>query len=682
MVYDGNPNLPLDTKKKILETFLHALKLASSNKLDEARAGCEFILELDPLFRPASVLLSRLELGPPIAVKDLRNETQEALEKIGEEDDSSLPPLDMDDGLDLSLDDDAFVIDTSDTLASELPFSSNSMTDTVASTPPTPPSVEDRAEIERQQRVLTSLKKDIKELYTNKKYSELLALASKYSGIVDRDEELRSIVKEARETLETEAFIKDFVDKAKKALLEGREDEYFSYLERARSIDPTHPYISELETMYFEVTKVGSGTPGSITKVVGGVKPPDLARESDDEIKEILYNGWQSFVNRKFQEAIDTWSSILVKRIDHPEAIRLIEEAKKLRDEMEKEVNTKIAEAEELIDKGEKEKAKELLHKILKDYPDHIVVIDLLERIERKYDAKVDAAVEEEEVKEQAKVEFEFKKAPKVSLAAQLKKLPLKWITTGVVMVIAVIAFVFIQIRSSEKETEVVKEQPIVPDTIELAKSLYNEGKIEQAIKLLKGIGKDDPNRYLKAQTLIKKWEAEIVKKGPSEEDYTRRAELIEKARQFYEARNYLFAYKLFNEANSIAPLEGNDKTLFFKAQEEYMKLLDIVKAIEEGQYESVIRTLWEFYDANPARHDVRWLLAMSYYNMVINKLNQGDVNLAREYLKEIVNLYPDSKEIKRLLNFSQAYKSQRKDPLYWIFVKSLEEKSLLDSFE
>src|SRR4029077_16678332 len=60
MSYAGNPNLAPDIQKRILETFRHTLDVAARGGLEEARLGCDFVMQLDPQFAPAQALAERL----------------------------------------------------------------------------------------------------------------------------------------------------------------------------------------------------------------------------------------------------------------------------------------------------------------------------------------------------------------------------------------------------------------------------------------------------------------------------------------------------------------------------------------------------------------------------------------------------------------------------------------------
>ncbi|MGZ5473031.1 MAG: hypothetical protein ACXW31_04610, partial [Thermoanaerobaculia bacterium] len=60
MSYPGNPSLPAPVKERVLSTFQQTLGLFKQGRNDEVVAGCNLLLQMDPMFDPAKKLLSKL----------------------------------------------------------------------------------------------------------------------------------------------------------------------------------------------------------------------------------------------------------------------------------------------------------------------------------------------------------------------------------------------------------------------------------------------------------------------------------------------------------------------------------------------------------------------------------------------------------------------------------------------
>ena len=73
MTYPGNPAISPEVQQRIRNTFEQTLVLAARGSRQEAALGCDFILQLDPQFRPAKALQNRLETSEgAVDVDDLR----------------------------------------------------------------------------------------------------------------------------------------------------------------------------------------------------------------------------------------------------------------------------------------------------------------------------------------------------------------------------------------------------------------------------------------------------------------------------------------------------------------------------------------------------------------------------------------------------------------------------------
>ena len=57
MTYPGNPSLSSAVKDRIVSTFQQTLGLHRQGRTDEVVAGCNLLLQMDPMFDPAKKLL-------------------------------------------------------------------------------------------------------------------------------------------------------------------------------------------------------------------------------------------------------------------------------------------------------------------------------------------------------------------------------------------------------------------------------------------------------------------------------------------------------------------------------------------------------------------------------------------------------------------------------------------------
>lgn len=65
--YPGNPSLPPETRQRVIATFRQSADLYRAGNREDAMAGCDFMLKLDPLFDPAKRLMEKIN-NPASAV--------------------------------------------------------------------------------------------------------------------------------------------------------------------------------------------------------------------------------------------------------------------------------------------------------------------------------------------------------------------------------------------------------------------------------------------------------------------------------------------------------------------------------------------------------------------------------------------------------------------------------------
>lgn len=191
--YPGNPALPGEVKQRVLSTFRQTLDLYDQGLLDDVVVGSEFILKMDPMFDPAKKLLEKAR--NPAAKIDLAELA--AITGAGREPGAANEP------------DEAAVIEQA------------------------------------------------REAMASRDWSRAADLAS---GILRRDMthgEAQQIAEEARERIEADPFVQQFAAKARQQLGRGDSAGARATMEKARSLDPDHPLVADVEG---EVAQAG-GTP-------------------------------------------------------------------------------------------------------------------------------------------------------------------------------------------------------------------------------------------------------------------------------------------------------------------------------------------------------------------------------------------------------------------------------------
>jgi tetratricopeptide (TPR) repeat protein len=663
MSYSGNPSLAPDVRRRILSTFRQTLDLAARGSHHEATLGCDFILQMDPHFGPARALQERLNGAPgqPVEVDDLRAGVA-ALE------DAAGPPEveahagggamfgDLDD-LDLEVD--------AGTPAADDP----ALRDRLA----------DRLEV--------------------RDFAGALELARRSPQAIAADAELARLVETATARQEAAPYVQKFLDAARRSLGDGDERGAATMLEKARSLDPTHPGLRDL------ATRLAAG-PAPPPRRERPPAPPAAARaeppdsESAGRIAELLAEGQKSFGAGDYQSAIDAWSRIFLIDIDHAEASRRIEEARRLKAEQERRIEEVFHEASDSLESGDRAAARRGFERVIELEPGHLAAREYLERLSRDEAPRPAAAPAAPRPAPAAgggtdpfvlKEEILVPPPPGAAVGRDADRprtgagkeggARRRFVLIGSGVLALAVAALFVAYQNRDRlfpnSSEAAPPTAETVDPIARATRLHDDGKTAMAINQLRRLPPSDPH-YEEAQALISQWEASgrapdgAATSAPAPEALERRRELLAAAADSLSRRQFLTAEESFAQAASIAPLDDADAELRRRAERALEPLAREIQFFREGEYELALPGLWRLHQAEPDNPDVRRLIVDSYYNMAVRDLQRGDARGAAGKLDEAAGLVPDDAEIARHRLFAQAYQEREKDLQYRIYVKYL----------
>ena len=690
MNYPGSPSLSQDTQQRILTTFDQTLTLAEQGNRQEALLGCDFILRMDPQFEPARQLHDRLKAASgPVAVHDLRNGG------------APNPLLTSEDLFgDLSDLGDDLPADLAD--LEELPAAGGNGT----------------------------LRADLERLLAEHRLPELMALAGREQARVMADPQLAALVQNAQERLEAEPYVNKFLAKAREILAAGPaadRAEVGRLLEKARALDPTHPGITELARQASGAAAPPAAAPARPEPTLPSALPanppafdlfegrPGGDAESERRIAQLLAEGQTAFDGGDHQGAIDAWSRIFLIDIDHQEAARRIEQARKLKAERERQVEEIFHDGVGRLEAGDVGAAKAAFEQVLTLQPGYLAAREYLQQIESgdlpafrggaaaagrepgalpdlplpSYEDDERSALLKEEILVPPDVGGAAGRAPEkrearrstVAVKSSNPRRTFLAVGSAVLVLVLVAAFYLYQNKDrfwpNSDTDEVVAPAPTqADDPIQRATRLHEQGKTPIAIRQLQRLVEGDA-QYEEAQKLIAEWQGGPAAPAGTEpvlapEIEQRRQVLLAAARQSFASGRHLAAEHRFEQAASLAPLAPEDATQLAQAKNALAPFSSQVALFRSHDWETVLPQLWRLHDEDPANPVVRQMLTDSYYNLAVRDLQRADVAKATERLAEAVKLTPEDEALRRHARFAEAYQGRDKDLLYRIYVKYL----------
>ncbi len=723
MSYAGNPSLTPDIQKRVLGTFEQTLGLAAEGNRQEALLGCDFVLRMDPHFEPARRLQERLRSSTgPVAVDDL------------------LAPA------------------AADPFAGAIGLDLPSLPDLggPAMAMPAPGAGDLRGQFHG--------------LLEARRFQELMGLAQQQQEAVGRDPELMRMATAAQERLEAEPYVNKFVNGAREAARLGQADEVTRLCEKIRALDPSHPVLAELSAPSApappaaayspfaqpENVEIGADDAGfelsfddpAGTLDFGTDLPPlgfddevaspslmdpelvsaaDFASsmsssgdsETDRRIGELLGEGQRSYDSGDLQGAIDAWSRIFLIDIDHQEAARRIEQARRLKAESERQAEEIFHEGVGRIEARDLQGAKQALQRVLEIQPGHFTAREYLQQLEagnfptvkpqQRDQTQVSMPLPSEldleggggDLKEEilippdpselARAERQRPKQAGKPVAAASGKArdgrarKLFMLVGSVVLVLALAggAYVFLN-RDTLFPNSEEAAAPVAgaANTIDRATELHKSGKTSSALSQLRRIQSDDPD-FQRAQDLIKEWSAAVpappagATPPPAVADTPppvspERLALLDAAHRAYQAGSYLEAARRLEQAAVQGPLDPADTEMLANANRMTSPLAAQIDLFRQHEWEHALRDLWRMHEAEPANRDITRLMVDSYYNLGLRDLQRMDSAKAAENFREAQGLDPGDKGLQRQIAFAQAYQARPKDLLYRIYVKNL----------
>lgn len=683
MSYSGNPALSSDVKQRILSTFDQTLDLAREGNRQEALLGCDFVLRMDPQFQPAHLLQERLRATTgPVRVDDLSGTP-------------AMPVLDpFADLAGLSLD-----------LPDALPDQGGG----------------------------GSLRAELQGLSDQRRFPELMAAVQRNQAAVTADPELQRILGIAQERMEAEPYVLKFLASARQTLQSGDAAETARLLDKARALDADHPGIVELDRLRAS----GAASPVKPLKIPSPIKtgamPVSLAfgggdSESDRRIRELLDEGQTAFEAGDPQGAIDSWSRIFLIDIDHQEASRRIETARKLKAESERQAEEIFHDGLAQLEAGDAAGARRAFQRVLEIQPGYFAAREYLQQLDAGtvppprgmalrdapiaepivplpssrevagHDLQQEILVPPEPFETPAPAERKPVRKTSGGAARDSGRARRLFVLVGGAVLLLALAGAWFLFQNRERFFPNSQEAEATPpaatakaatDPISRAERLHKAGRTTTALSQLKRIPPNDPS-YAKAQALIAQWSGgtapgtpgapaaaagpggTVVPAGLNPETLARRAALLASAQQASAQSNYVKALGRLEQADALAKLDGADAQLLADTRNRLQPLANQIDLFRQHEWEHALPDLWRMHDSDPANRDVTQLIVDSYYNLAVRDLQRADARKATENFKEAINLQQDDELLKRHYLFAQTYQERPKDLLYRIYVKYL----------
>ncbi len=436
-----------------------------------------------------------------------------------------------------------------------------------------------------------------------------------------------------------------------------------------------------------------------------------LDDESQQRVQDLLSEGQAAFDKSEYQTAVDSWSRIFLIDIDHAEASRRIDLARKLKAEVERKLEETFHEALAKVEAGNLDEARKGFLAVLQTMPGHVAAQEYLDRLDRPDSgtpepapAAEPRAVEEgllddilpseggfsddlasvPEKHDQLHSPMSAEARPKPSIggvgrASRQKKSPnqtFRTVAVAMLIVLGVVGWFLYRNWDDFFPNASDTAAPVRLDPITRARQTYAEAGAAISIAQLRRLSPGHA-QYDEAQALIAKWEASLDASKPKDdapdpEFLAARDQLVDEARAAFEEERFLLVQELLERGAAQAALEGSAKEMLEQARDNLDPLHAEIAMFREGEWEMSLHNLWRTWESGVTTPDVRRLMVDSYFNLGVRDLQRRNVAAALSNLQEAKELSADDPQLSRLIEFAETYQSRPDDLLYRIFVKYL----------
>lgn len=441
----------------------------------------------------------------------------------------------------------------------------------------------------------------------------------------------------------------------------------------------------------------------------GPAADPGEVGAGSSGVAALVARGSAAYQSGQFLEAIDAWSRVFLEDPGNDEVPKLIGEAKKQLEDSWRQAEHLLFDAEDAVIGGDKDKALELVKKVLVKYPGHPEATELHQRLtgvgvapaapraepaaapaaampdldgdlfSEPFDepaeeatAAAEEATAEEAVAEELSFDDElrdFLPEEEAPAARRVLGLPVRTLAIAATAVVLLAVVGWFGVRpfvggggGSSDDVYAMRDQ---------ADALFREGKPGAALSLVEQFEPRDEVDQQLVTMLVEKYTAALATPTPTPVP----ASAVE-AREWMAGGLWYRAYEVAHQGLGQYPNDDGLLALTEEIEELEPRARNLHTQINNGNHRAAVTTTRDLLQRYPEQADLGLVLRRSLYNAALAELRTYNLTGAATYLDELRALEPDDDEVARVLDFIANYKARPVDMQLKVFIKSLGERS------
>ena len=715
-MYPGNASLAAAVKDRVVATFDQTLALYRQGRTDEVVAGCNLILQMDPLFDPARKLLDKVR--DPSTPVDLNTLMSGGGDDPLAEARRAMKSRDFERVVQITTE-----VLTNDLMNDEARVLSDEARERIEAAPFVEQFVRKceqhvaagnltaaRSDLEKA-RALDPEHPGISQIETMLRNAESGPAAVSFdssSFVVDTPAPSAGRTAEASDfgfTFEEEkdggssasafeSFSFDAPAPEKPPVIEPSPAGAFSFdtpVEAAPGppAAPAPPAASEFS--FDAPAKDGTEFDFSTASI-------ETSPDDQKKIDQYLSDGDRAFSSGDYQQAIDLWSRIFLIDVTNESASERIERAKMKRREIEQRMEGVLAAGVQAFDRNDFATARARFEEVLQADPGNVQAQDYLDRLGSdettagggfapppppppSFDDGLETPASDDDfdsgfsapVTDSAAITPPPRKAATTAKAAAspARKSPMLAIAVAAAVLLAAAAGWFFL---SGSDGEPVQTAATTQSLITQASELGRQGRFDEAIAVLRDIKPGD-GQYEAALAMIADLQQKKGRAGSMIDGKPLPAfydENIAAGRAAFAANDYAGAKRAFENAMRVKPLPPDLTAVYDRASQQVAKL-DAARALfAERRYADAIRSLEALRAQDPTNTNVQRMIIDAHFNVGARALQEERLPDAIQAFDSVLAEDPNDELARRSKELAERYQGQPRDLLYRIYVKYL----------
>lgn len=423
-------------------------------------------------------------------------------------------------------------------------------------------------------------------------------------------------------------------------------------------------------------------------------RPAGAVPSSDQPlVAQLLTRGTAALDAGQYVAAIDAWSRVWLEDPTNEDVGPRVAEAKKRLEQAGRELEHLLFEAEDALIGGDSDKALGLVSRVLARHPGHREALALHRRLSGEAESSPAAPpaaaaapampeLEEdlfsepfasfEDAPAKAPLETSFLPADEIALPSPARRLLA--VSPRTLALAAVIAIVLVVAGALGVRAILSARTPTAENDVYVlrteADELFKQGKPAAALQLVEGFKPRHEGDEKIVSVLLAKYRAALATPTP-----TPVPAIATKARRSLEAGLWFRAYDEAKQGLETYPGDGGLLQIVDQVEGREPQAATLSSQLAGRNHRGAVGTTRDLLIKHPGQPDLVEVLERSLFNAALAELRTYNLTGARSHLDELVRVEPNDEEVNRVLEFIDSYKARPVDMQLKVFIQSLAER-------